>query len=316
MPDLIGHPYQPRTTGPPPSARRVEPEPERPRRPLYRKKRFLIPVGLLLVALGALAAMSYAVKKAEERRQIVSAERERLETYIAERDSLYIRIPLLTDRQRALLRRSVNAAHVETARRLGVEPVAARADVLGEARSAGLVRIAENDYYWVDDLTHSVPYVTPDAAAVLDTIGVRFQAKLAEYGLPPYKYHVSSVLRTAEDQASLRRVNVNAAAGVSSHEYGTTFDIQFRKYRYAGDPAAELWEPAFPFLKAEFAARLTAFYDETTERYPSRFITLLAETLIELENEGVLITIMERRQPVFHTTVARRLADASLAADG
>lgn len=316
MPDLIGHPYKPRTSGPPPSARRAEPEPERPRRPLYRKKRFLIPVGLLLVALGAFAATTYAVKKAEERRQIVSAERARLETHIAERDSLYIRVPLLADRQRALLRRSVNAAHVETARRLGVEPVAERDHVLDEARSAGLVRISENDFYWVAELTHSVPYVTPDAAAVLDTIGVRFQAKLAEYGLPPYKYHISSVLRTAEDQARLRRTNVNAAAGVSSHEFGTTFDIQFRKYRYAGDPAAELWEPAFPFLTTEFTTRLTEFYDETTELYPSRFLSLLAETLIELEDEGMLITVMERRQPVFHTTVARRLADEPLAADG
>lgn len=310
MPDLIGHPYKPRTTGPPPSARRTQTEPERPRRPLYRKKRFLIPVGLFLAALGALAATSYAVKKAEERRQIVSAERERLATYIAERDSLYVKIPLLTDRQRALLRRSVNAAHVETGRRLGVEPVAARDDVLGEARAAGLVRIDENDYYWVADLTHSVPYVTPDAAAVLDTIGVRFQAKLAAYGLPPYKYYISSVLRTAEDQASLRRTNVNAAAGVSSHEFGTTFDIQFRRYRYGGDPAAELWEPAFPYLTTEFAADLAAFYEETTERYPSRFLSLMAETLIELEDEGLLITVMEMRQPVFHTTVARRLAEA------
>ena len=308
MPDLIGHPYKPRPTAPSPSARRTGPEPERPRRPLYRKKRFLIPVGLLLVGLGALAATSYAVKKAEERRQIVSAERERLANYIAERDSLYVKIPLLTDRQRALLRRSVNAAHVETGRLLGVEPVAARDDVLGAARAAGLVRIDENDYYWVADLTHSVPYVTPDAAAVLDTIGVRFQTKLASYGLPPYKYYVSSVLRTAEDQARLRRTNVNAAAGVSSHEFGTTFDIQFRRYRYGGDPAAELWEPAFPYLTTEFAADLAAFYEETTERYPSRFLSLMAETLIELENEGVLITVMERRQPVFHTTVARRLA--------
>lgn len=310
MPDLIGHPYKPRTTGPPPSALRLRAEPERPRRPLYRKKRFLIPVGLFLAALGALAATSYAVKKAEERRQIVSAERERLASYIAGRDSLYLKIPLLTDRQRALLRRSVNAAHVETGRRLGVEPVAARDDVLGEARSAGLVRIDENAYYWVADLTHSVPYVTPDAAAVLDTIGVRFQAKLAAYGLPPYKYHISSVLRTAEDQARLRRTNVNAAAGVSSHEFGTTFDIQFRRYRYGGDPVAELWEPAFPYLTTEFAADLAAFYEETTERYPSRFLSLMAETLIELENEGLLITVMEMRQPVFHTTVARRLAEA------
>ena len=307
MPDLIGHPYKPRTTRTPPRPR-LAPDPER-RRPLYRKKRFLIPVGLLLVALGALAATTYAVKKAEERRQIVLAERERFAAFLEEREARYLKVPLLTNRQRAQLRRSPNAVHLAAAQRLGVPPVAQRGDVLGEALSAGLVRIGESPYYWVADLTHSVPYVTPDAAAVLDSIGVRFQQKLAAYGLPPYKYYISSVLRTQEDQAALRRTNVNAAVGTSSHEFGTTFDIQFRRYRYAGDLAAELWEPAYPFLAAEFADALGAFYEETTELYPSRMLSLLAETMIELEDEGLLVTIMERRQPVFHTTVARPLAE-------
>ena len=312
MPDLIGHPYKPSAARPPAPQPRPEPEPKR-RRPLYRKKRFLIPVGLLLVAAGALAVGSYlvkeAVRKAEEQRQIVQAERVRFAAHLEEREARYLKVPLLTNQQRGQLRRSRNAAHVETGRRLGVASVAKREDVLNEATSAGLVEIDGSPYYWVGNLTHSVPYVTPDAAAVLDSIGVRFQAKLAEYGLPPYKYYISSVLRTQEDQASLRRINVNASRTTSSHEFGTTFDIQFRRYRYGGDPATELWEPAYPFLATEFTEELEAFYDSTTELYPSRLLSLLAETLIELEDEGLLITVMERRQPVFHTTVAKRLAE-------
>ncbi len=309
MPDLIGHPYKPKSA--PPPAPRPGPTPPR-RRPLYRKKRFLIPLGLLLVGIGAFAVASHlikeAVRKAEERRQIVVAERARFGAHLEEREARYLKVPLLTNGQRSQLRRSRNAQHVETAQRLGVASVAKRNAVLDEAASAGLVLINESPYYWVGTLTYSVPYVTPDAAAVLDSIGVRFQAKLADYGLPPYKYYISSVLRTQEDQAALRRVNVNASRTTSSHEFGTTFDIQFRKYRYAGDPDAELWEPSYPFLKTEFAHDLGAFYEETTKLYPSRMLSLLAETLIELEDEGLLITVMEKRQPVFHTTVAKRLA--------
>ena len=309
MPDLIGHPYKPSSkpnAEPPPLA----PDPP-PRRPLYRKKRFLIPLGLLLIGVGAFAVASYLVKeamrKAEERRQIVMAEEARFAGHLEEREARYLKVPLLTDAQRGQLRRSRNARHVEFAQRLGAASVAARDDVIDQAEAAGLVRIDESPYYWVGNLTYSVPYVTPDAAAVLDSIGVRFQAKLAEYDLPPYKYYISSVLRTQEDQAALRRVNVNASRTTSSHEFGTTFDIQFRRYRYAGDPEAELWEPAYPALKTQFADELRAFYETTTELYPSRMLSLLADTMIELEDEGLLITVMERRQPVFHTTVARRL---------
>jgi hypothetical protein len=308
--DLIGHPYKPSSERPAP-----QPAPQRrPSRPIYRKKRFLIPTGLLLVALGAFAVLTHLAKKAEERRQIVLAERARFDAYLETQEAKYLKIPLLSDRQRALLRRSRNATHVETAERLGVERVAERDDALEHADEAGLVRIDQGSpYYWVAELTHSVPYATPDAAAVLDSIGVRFQEKLAEYGLPPYKYHVSSVLRTEEDQEALRRINVNAARTTSSHEFGTTFDIQFRKYVYGGDPLSELWTPAYPFLETEFAARLEAFYDEMEERYRSRLLSLLGETLIELEDEGELITVMERRQPVFHTTVAERLVPDGLA---
>lgn len=264
-------------------------------------------LGAAVVGVGGLVAAWYAAEKLEEKRRIVAAERARFEAFVDEREGRYLKVPLLSDRQRGLLRRSRNARHVATARRLGVPSVEARADGLERAGAAGLVRIGDSPYYWVGTLTYSVPYVTPSAAAVLDSIGVRFQAKLAGYGLPPYKFYVSSVLRTQEDQAALRRVNANAARSTSSHEFGTTFDIGFRRYRYAGDPASELWEPAFPFLRDEFAADLGAFYRQTTERYPSRMLSVLGEAMIELENEGLLLTVMERRQPVFHTTVARRL---------
>ena len=316
MSDLIGHPYKPSSERSRPP-RRVQPKP-RSSRPVYRKKRFLIPVGLLLIALGVFSVLSYLAKKAEERRQIVRAERAQFEVYLEAQEAQYLTIPLMTPRQRSLLRRSRNAEHVATAERLGVASVAERDDVLDRAEEVGLVPIdRENPYYWVADLTHSVPYVTPSAAAVLDTIGVRFQSKLAEAGLPPYEYHISSVLRTQEDQEALRRINVNAARTTSSHEFGTTFDIQFRKYRYGGDPAAEvqraLGELPYPFLVTEFASDLAAFYTRMEASYRSRLLSLLGETLIELEDEGMLITVMERRQPVFHTTVAERLVPNGLA---
>lgn len=286
--------------------------PEPPRRPLYRKKRFLIPTGLLLVALGALAVTAYAVKKAEERARIVAAERARFAQFLETREAPFLLVPVLTAREQAQLRRSVNAVHVEHGQRLGVEPVAGR-EALDSLFAAGsLRRLGESSTYWVARLTHSVPYLTPDGIAALDSIGRRFHQKLTEAGLPLYQFNVSSVLRTGEDQARLRRVNVNAAVGTSSHEFGTTFDLHFRRYRFGGDARADvesaLGPLPFDFLYDEFARELAAFYERAATDYVSRLQALLGRALVELEDEGVLVTVMERRQPVFHTTVARRLA--------
>lgn len=313
MPKLVGHPYR-FSPGPPPrsAVRRPPPEAPRPRRPLLRRKRVLIPAGLLLVALGLLAVTASIARRAEEQARLVSAERARFAEFLETRAAPFRRVPLLSARERAQLRRSINAVHLAHGLRLGVEPVAGREGLEALLERRGLERLEAGPYYWVARLTHSVPYLTPDALAALDSIGVRFNRGLAEAGLPPYRFNVSSVLRTGEDQARLRRVNVNAARGTSSHELGTTFDLHAKRYRYGGgalmEVEAALGPPPFDFLADEFARELAAFYERAATDYVSRLEALLGRALIDLEDEGVLVTILERRQPVFHTTVARRLA--------
>ena len=61
-------------------------------------------------------------------------------------------------------------------------------------------------------------------------LGRRFQERLAEMRLPPYRLEITSAYRTAERQARLRRSNANAAAGVSSHEFGTTVDLSYAAF--------------------------------------------------------------------------------------
>lgn len=301
MPEYIGHPWRPSTPSPPASA------PAR-RRPHRR----LLLLGLFALALGTLATVLYVVRAAEERRRVVEAERARFAAYLDEREAPFRALPTLDARAEALLRRTRNADHVARARTLGVPPVARRADALAQARARGLVELRDGPYYAVARLTYSVPFVTLDAAAALDSIGVRFQAHLARHGLPPYRFVVTSVLRTQEDQARLRGVNVNAARGTSSHEFGTTFDLHYRRFVYGGDARAEVAEALGPlpyaFLYDEFARELEAHYADLGRRYLSRIGAALGRALIELENEGVLLALRERQQPVYHVTVARRLA--------
>lgn len=131
----------------------------------------------------------------------------------------------LTREERAALRQDVNAEQLAAAQSGGVR-ASGEGEVARLRRSGRLVELEDTTSYWVlRDLTHSVPLSTPSARGMLLEASRRFQARMDEMGLPRFRLTVTSVLRTDESQASLRQSNANAAAGVSTHEYGTTMDI-------------------------------------------------------------------------------------------
>lgn len=238
------------------------------------------------------------------------------EAYVDEVIRAFEAVPLLTDDEIALLRRSQNARHVELAQQLGVPPPATPPAADSVARALGLARIQTDSLYTVLPARYSAPYLTPSAAASLDSIAVRFREKLSAAGLPPFRFAISSGWRSVADQAALRGANVNAAAGHSSHEYATTYDITYNPTRYSPAPDAlpppPRVDPRVPEgLRSGVRAALVEQQREDLDRlaadYPSRLTALLGRALIELEDEGVIVTVRERRQPVYHTTVARRL---------
>ena len=89
--------------------------------------------------------------------------------------------------------------------------------------------------YAMDSLTHSIPFLIPQASALLDTIGANFLDSLSCKGLNPNQIIVTSVLRTADDVKRLRRRNGNASAN-SAHAFGTTFDVSYRRFCKVEDP--------------------------------------------------------------------------------
>ena len=262
-----------------------------------------------VLGLGALACIAMGWAWGSSVRSVLAAYDLRLDELATRAES----VPLLSADELARLRRSRNSAHVDTARSLGVAPIATRAGLDSARTTSDSLRVVETGpRYVVWDGEHSDPLLTPSAAASLDSIAARFGAALASEGLPPYRFTVSSLLRSAQDQAELRGVNANAAAGRSSHEYGTTYDITYK--RYSPRPTSALPEvpgrvPRVfrPAVRSALAARRDEAHRQLAEDYPSRLDAVLGRTLIELEDEGVLITVRERRQPVYHTTVAERL---------
>lgn len=170
------------------------------------------------------------------------------------------------------------AVQLVAAERWGVTPVKNRKDA--EARKRELVYIGANPYYHVDPLYSSIPYLVPRAAVLLEDIGRAFFDSLYVKGIPLHKIIVTSVLRSQEDVAKLRRRNGNATEN-SCHLYGTTFDITYVRYKTVEPPEGPARRPV---------------RDDSL-----KFV--LCEVLRDMREQGRCFVKYERKQSCFHMTV-------------
>jgi hypothetical protein len=230
-----------------------------------------------------------------------------LDERLTEIETAVQRLPGLIGSIRQDMRRHLNAAHVAAARRNGVGPVRDSAHVAALVARGDLVQLPDSTEWWVlRELNQSLPYVTPGTKAALEEIGRRFHSRLDARGLPPFRLDVTSVLRTAQQQAALRRRNPNASATTSSHEFGTTLDIAYLSFAAPkslnhgslGTGSDAQLAPAF---REDVAERL----DSIGTRYAPHLEGELGAVLQQLQREGVVLSLRERSQPVFHITVAR-----------
>lgn len=192
--------------------------------------------------------------------------------------------------------------HLGWADSLGVQPVAGERDLAVYIRSGRLVPLHDTDYYVVRTLEHSKPFVIPEVAEALDEVGRRFQARLADRGLPPYRFTVTSALRTADLQADLRSSNRNATSGTSSHEYGASVDVVTFRYSLRPSPA-DTFRVAVddPDLgRAQRAYSLGA--DDLGRAYWDGLFGDLTRTMRSMQDDERLVVLLEAEQPVFHIT--------------
>lgn len=79
--------------------------------------------------------------------------------------------------------------------------------------------------YKVQKLEYSRAYLVTKAKTSLEKIGARFSKETKGSS-----FTVTSITRTLEDQCRLRKVNKNASLGISSHNYGNSFDISYVRF--------------------------------------------------------------------------------------
>ena len=165
-----------------------------------------------------------------------------------------------------------NAIHLTAAKAIGFEPIT-------DLRAAyHLSRPIQEIYtcsaYHIDDLSHSMPYLVPQAARLLYEIGTEFTDSVFARSGARYRIKVTSLTRTDATVARLRRRNRNATVE-SAHRYGTTFDISYAKFMCLDDNYIISLED----LK-----------------------NILAEILNKKRNEGRCYVKFERKQGCFHIT--------------
>ena len=172
----------------------------------------------------------------------------------------------------------VNDTQLEAAQAYGINPLKTRNEI-DSILIKGLYQVETSNLMYIEKLTHSVPYLTPNAGHLLENIAINFQDKLQDRGLAQYQIVVTSLLRTEDDVRRLQRVNSNAVRK-SCHMYGTTFDIAYNCFQQVD---------SLPDFEGDVASHKV-------------LVNLLGETLKELRDNKRCYVKYERRQPCFHIT--------------
>ena len=165
--------------------------------------------------------------------------------------------------------------HITAARKYGIKPIKDREAAKAVIRQENLVMIKSCGNYKVAQLRNSIPYLTEDAARLLEMISENFRDSLEAKGIDRHRIIVTSVLRTEEDVQRLMDYNTVAVKN-SAHRHATTFDITYRHFETA----------LFTFKTNEVELKKT-----------------LAEVLRDLRKDKLCYVRYEIKPGCFHITV-------------
>lgn len=139
-----------------------------------------------------------------------------------------------------------------------------------------LEKVEDTETFIVSKLTHSIPWVTDYTKEFIELLGERMAESFETVDVLPYRFVLTSVTRTEDDQKRLRKSNLNATKNESSHFYGVSIDISQTRF---------------------------ALPESRESVYSYRLRNLIARELIKLQEEGYCYVVLENREKCFHITV-------------
>ncbi len=215
------------------------------------------------------------------------------------------KIPLYEDYSNPMieqkLRTYLNPAHLDAAAKFGLDPLAHESEITELVAGNRLVRVEpkpESLFYFYN-VRNTYRALTPSAREGLDLLTRRLQQNFLRHAkLPPVKIAISSMIRPAAYQDGLREVNANATM-TTTHSSGISFDIFYDDY-YIVLPPPTGSNRISDALLALVRTRLGFLMGDALR---GQLRSILAETLIQLQDEGSLYAILEKRQRCYHVTI-------------
>jgi hypothetical protein len=116
--------------------------------------------------------------------------------------------------------------HRGAAERLGVGLVDNDNEISRFKNAGKLVDVKPAQGFKIHDLTHSSAVLTQKAYEMLKEIGIIYNETA---GYDNY-FMVTSLTRPLSSQKKLRKSNINATKGISTHSYGVSFDISYVRF--------------------------------------------------------------------------------------
>ena len=197
------------------------------------------------------------------------------------------------------LRKYLFQDHYNVVLKAGMQPLSSADDIQSFVEKKLLVPIEpdENALFYFYGVKKENRYLAPRALEALEKVALRFNEKLNAMELPQVKIALSSALRPDEYQKSLRSRNQNATE-VSTHSYGMSFDLFYDDFFVVlttPDGAAGINTE----ISDKLRRRMGFILGDSLRR---QLRTILFQTLVEMQNDGVIYAISERNQHCYHIT--------------
>lgn len=193
----------------------------------------------------------------------------------------HVPVSVLSKDEMRSLKKYTNQYHQEEAHKSPLsKPISSKSFFLENQEEIedlyDLEKLEDTETFIVSKLSHSIPWVTSDTKDFVEILGERMEERFDSIDVLPYRFVLTSVTRTENDQKRLRKSNLNATKNESSHFYGVSIDISQTRF---------------------------ALPESRESVYSYRLRNLIARELIKLQDEGYCYVILENREKCFHITV-------------
>jgi hypothetical protein len=120
-------------------------------------------------------------------------------------------------------------AHEKAYKNEGIKEQKTDEGLIQLAKKNALKEIESNEFYIIQDLTHSQPLLLPKAIDFIDKLSILYQQKCKEKNIAYLPYEITSVSRSRESVERLGKENENSIEN-SPHLKGKTFDMSWSAF--------------------------------------------------------------------------------------